>query len=122
MEREEEDTRYNCAIYRVKTRSKHNLEAEIGLVQWIISSDKHTFEKKEVQEQYSQLCGGSRKLLSIERLMGLLEKYKMWNVVIKDRHGQEHRLKQPEDDSEVKLEEAEKDASRIMATELQILG
>lgn len=54
--------------------------------------------------------------------MGLLEKYKMWNVVIKDRHGQEHRLKQPEDDSEVKLEEAEKDASRIMATELQTLG
>ena len=25
MEREEEDVRYNCIIYRVKTRSKHNL-------------------------------------------------------------------------------------------------
>ena len=44
-------------------------------------------------------------MMPIDKLMGILQKYNLWNVVVRDRHGQEHRPQQPTEDSEVKLEE-----------------
>jgi hypothetical protein len=54
----------------------------------MLGCDKNAFEKREVVEKYNELCGGGRKQLSTSRLLSIMEKYKLWNVIIRDKHGQ----------------------------------
>lgn len=60
----------------------------------MIGCDKNLFEKREVMDRYSQLCGGGRKQLSTCKLMQIMQKYKLWNVTVRGRHGEEHYPRQ----------------------------
>lgn len=86
-------------------------------MQWMIACDKNIFDKKEIVEKYSELCGGSRKNLSTDKLLKMMEKYKLWNVIIRGRYGEEHFLKFDMNSSiatVIKREEFSKEMSRIM--------
>ena len=65
----------------------------MALVDWMLREDRKMFEKKEILEKYCELWEGKRKTLQMDQLMKILEKFKMWNVVVRDRKGFEHYLK-----------------------------
>lgn len=100
----------------IRTRSRKRLEVELSLMEWMIGSDRSVFEKREVVEKYSELWG-ARRQLSTGRLLRILEKYRLWNVVIRGRNGEEHFLREDVNGSSatvVKREEFSKEMSRIL--------
>jgi hypothetical protein len=83
----------------------------------MLSEDRKVFEKREITEKHSQLWGSERKL-STDKLMKLLEKYKLWNIVVRDRKGFEHFLRYDPNTTVVtvvKQEELSRDISKAFS-------
>lgn len=72
---------------RIGTRGRKQMEVELALMGWMMAEDKKVFEKKEIVEKYNELWESEKKTLPMDKLMKMLEKYKMWNVIIRDRKG-----------------------------------
>ena len=69
------------------------MEVELALMGWMMAEDRKVFIKREIVEKYNELWGSEKKVLTMERLMKMLEKFKLWNVIVKDRKGVEHFLR-----------------------------
>jgi hypothetical protein len=41
-------------------------------------------------EKYCEISKGTKKRLSIDNIMGLLEKYKLKHIIVRGRQGKEH--------------------------------
>jgi transcriptional regulator of NAD metabolism len=69
------------------------MEVELALMGWMMAEDRKVFQKKEIVDKYNELWESEKKTLTMDRLMKMLEKFKMWNVIIRDRKGVEHFLR-----------------------------
>ena len=58
----------------------------------MLAQDKKIFSRKEINEKYSELWEGKKKSLSIDQLKDYGEKYKMKNIIVRDRKGVDHIL------------------------------
>jgi hypothetical protein len=59
----------------------------------MISCNKNIFDKREIAEKHAELAGSSKKLLSLSKIMVILEKYKLKNVIVRGKNGEEHFLR-----------------------------
>ena len=59
----------------------------MALAEWMNCEEKQIFDKKEINEKYTELWGGKKKSLSTDQLKNIVEKYNLKNVFLQDKKG-----------------------------------
>jgi hypothetical protein len=77
------------------------MELEINLIEWIISSGKKIVEKREIDQKYQELTG-HRRAISLNKLKTILQNYGLRGLVIRTKTGEDHCIS-PENDYSVSV-------------------